>query len=59
MPVGFQGINPYDPLMTEIEHMMEKVDQFFYVTGAIHMKMFITSTRSAKMISTAPEDVTL
>ncbi len=58
LPVGFNGINPGDPLMIELEQIMEKNDQFFYIADAIHMKILFTSRWSAEMIGIAPEDVT-
>ena len=37
-PVGFQGINPLDPLMLELEKLMKKNNQFIYVADLIQIK---------------------
>jgi len=57
-PVGFKGIKPDDPLMIELEQMMEKNNQFFYIADAIQMKVLFTSQRSTQMIGVDPADVT-
>jgi hypothetical protein len=46
-PIGFKGIDPADPLMVEIENMMEINDQFFYVGELPKMKILFVSKRSA------------
>ena len=57
-PSGFQGIDLNDPLILELEEMMEDQDQFFYIADIIQMKILFTSRRSKAMIGIAPEDVT-
>jgi DNA-binding CsgD family transcriptional regulator len=58
LPVGFKGIHPDDPLMMELEQMMEKNNQFIYVADIIQMKVIFTSKRSMQMIGVEPADVT-
>jgi DNA-binding CsgD family transcriptional regulator len=57
-PTGYRGINPGDPLMVELEEMMEDSGQFFYVGDLIQMNVVYTSKRSTKMIGVEPEKVT-
>jgi DNA-binding CsgD family transcriptional regulator len=57
-PVGFNKINSDDPLMVELEKMMEINDQFFYVADIIQMKVIFTSKRSKQMTGVEPADVT-
>jgi DNA-binding CsgD family transcriptional regulator len=57
-PSGFQGIDLNDPLILELEEMMEDHDQFFYIADIIQMRVLFTSRRSKAMIGIAPEDVT-
>jgi DNA-binding CsgD family transcriptional regulator len=56
-PVGFQGINRNDLLLTELEEMMEERNQFFYVADIIQMKVLFTSNRSTQMIGIEPTEV--
>lgn len=56
-PTGFIGINPDNPLMAELETMMESNDQFFFVGDVIHFKVLFTSKRSTPMIGVYPENV--
>jgi len=55
---GFIEINPNDSLMQELEGMMEKNNQFFFVGDIIQMKILYTSKRSSQMIGTSPENIT-
>jgi DNA-binding CsgD family transcriptional regulator len=57
-PSGFQGIDLNDPLILQLEEMMEDNDQFFYISDIIQMKVLFTSRRSKEMIGIEPEDVT-
>ena len=45
-PRGFDGIDPNDPLLEELERMMELNNQFIYVADAIQMKIHFTSRGS-------------
>ena len=49
-PGGFNGIDPDDPLMEELEKMMETNNQFFYIADVIQMKVIFTSKGSTEMI---------
>jgi DNA-binding CsgD family transcriptional regulator len=55
---GFTGIDPKDPLMVELDEMMKKNDQFFYVADLIKLKIFYTSKRSLDMMGVKPADLT-
>lgn len=57
-PTGFIGINADDPLMQDLELMMENNNQFFFVCDLIQMKILFTSKRSTPMIGIEPENVT-
>ena len=56
-PIGFQGIDRNDPLIIELEEMMEENNQFFYVADIIQMKVLFTSKRSTQMIGIDPAEV--
>jgi len=58
LPKGFQGINRQDPLLLELEMMMENNNQFFFIADVINLKILFTSKRSAQMMATEPESVT-
>jgi hypothetical protein len=57
LPAGYKGINLNDPVMQQLDILMEDNDQFFYVADAIQMKVIFTSNRSIQMIGIKPEDV--
>ena len=56
--VGFVGIDPSDPLMLQLEEMMELNNQFFYIADVIQMNILFTSKRSIQMIGIDPEELT-
>jgi hypothetical protein len=58
-PKGFTGIQPDDPLMLEIEEMMEKNNQFFYIGDMIKIDILYCSKRSQEMMGIKPADITL
>ena len=58
-PVGFKGIDSDDTLMKELELIMEKNNQFFYIADIIDLKILFTSKRSAEMIGIDPVDISL
>jgi DNA-binding CsgD family transcriptional regulator len=58
LPVGYEGIDRNDPLLQQLEILMEDKNQFFYVADIIRMKVIFTSNRSIQMIGIKPEDVT-
>ena len=42
-PLSFKGTDPANPLMFEVEQMMDKYDEFFYLADIILMKVLYTS----------------
>jgi DNA-binding CsgD family transcriptional regulator len=52
---GFKHINPADPLMLDLEHMMEQNNQFFYVADLLQIQILYTSQRSKDMMGINPE----
>jgi DNA-binding CsgD family transcriptional regulator len=56
-PTGFKGIDRNDPLILELEEMMERNDQFLYIADIIHMKVLFTSKRSINIIGIEPDEV--
>lgn len=56
-PEGFNDIDRSDPLITELEDMCEKNDQFFYGGDLVQMKIQFTSKRSWEMMGIEPENV--
>ncbi|MBP7240327.1 MAG: helix-turn-helix transcriptional regulator [Saprospiraceae bacterium] len=51
---GFKHINPADPLMLDLEAMMEKNNQFFYVADLLQIQVLYTSKRSKDMMGVDP-----
>jgi DNA-binding CsgD family transcriptional regulator len=56
-PVGFKDIDRNDPLMMQLEEMLEENKQFFYIADIIQMKVLFTSKRSTEMIGIDPTEV--
>jgi hypothetical protein len=56
-PAGFRDIDPADPLMVELEDMMEKNDQFFYIGDLPKMDIIFVSRRSEQMMGIKPQDL--
>ena len=56
-PVGFKGIYPSDPLLVELEKMMERNDQFLYIGAMTKMEILFVSRRSSQMMGIKPEDL--
>jgi len=56
-PLGFRGIDRNDPLLMELEEMMEENNQFFYIADIIQMKVLFTSKLSTQMIGIDPTEV--
>jgi hypothetical protein len=54
---AFNEINPNDPLMLELERMMEQNNQFFIAADMLKMKILFTSKRSTEMIGIAPTEM--
>lgn len=58
LPNGFTEIDLNHPLMLDLELMMEKNNQFFYIGDIIKLKVLFTSKRSTQMIGVDPKDLT-
>jgi hypothetical protein len=58
-PNGYKGIDPDDPLMTELDKMMERNNQFIYVSDLVHSKILFTSKRTTQMLGVDPTDFSL
>lgn len=56
-PQGFTGINTSDPLIRELEQMMEENNQFFYIGDMIKIQILFTSRRSKQLIGIEHEDL--
>ncbi len=56
-PVGFKGIGHDDPLLIELEEMMENNNQFFFVGDLIRMEILFTSNLSTHIIGVEPDEV--
>jgi DNA-binding NarL/FixJ family response regulator len=54
---GFNDIDPNHPLMLDLDLLMEKNNQFFYIGDLVHLKVLFTSKRSTQMIGVEPKDV--
>jgi len=55
--VGFKGIDPADPLMVDLEKMMEVNNQFLYIGALTKMEIIYVSKRSVQMMGIKPEDL--
>jgi DNA-binding CsgD family transcriptional regulator len=58
LPVGYEGIDRNEPLLQQLEILMEDNNQFFYIADIIRLKVIFTSRRSTQMIGIEPEEVT-
>ena len=56
-PVGFNGIDPNDPLLAELERIMERNNQFIYVADLIQLKIHFTSKGSRAFLGIPPEEL--
>ena len=56
-PSGFQGIDPDDPLMVELERIMEMNDEFLYIADAIQMNIHFTSKGSLRILGIPPDEL--
>lgn len=52
---GFENIDPEDPTMKVIDHMMEENNQFFYVGNILEMRMIYVSKKSLDIFGIEPE----
>jgi DNA-binding CsgD family transcriptional regulator len=56
-PVGFKGIDPADPLMVDLDNMMERNDQFFHIGALSKLEILFVSKRCTQMMGVLPEDL--
>jgi DNA-binding CsgD family transcriptional regulator len=56
-PAGFSGIDPNDPLLVELESIMEQNNQFIYVADLIEMKIHFTSRGSKEILGIPPDEL--
>ena len=56
-PIGFKGIDRSDPLVVELEEVLERNNQFIYVGDIINMQFDFFSKGCLKMIGIKPEDL--
>jgi len=56
-PVDFKGIDPTDPLVVELDQMLEKNNQFFYVGDILQMKFHYVSKQCIKMLGIEPDEL--
>ncbi len=57
LPIGFNGIDPNDPLLVEIEKSTEMNNQYFFVADLLQGKILFTSKRSIDMIGVDPKEL--
>jgi hypothetical protein len=56
-PRGFKDIDPADPLMVDLENLMTKNDQFFYIGALSKLEILFVSKRCVQMMGVIPEDL--
>jgi DNA-binding CsgD family transcriptional regulator len=56
-PVDFKGIDPMDPLVVELDQMLERNNQFFYVGDILQMKFHYVSKQCLKMLGIKPAEL--
>jgi DNA-binding CsgD family transcriptional regulator len=54
---GYEGIDPHDPLIMDLEDLTEKNRQFFYIGDILQMKFHFVSKRSSQMIGIEPKEL--
>lgn len=57
LPSEFLNISPDDPIMEQLEEIMEENDQFFSVSDLSQVKYLFTSKRSMQVLGIEPEKV--
>jgi len=57
-PNAFMSIDPANPLMIELEEMMENNNQFFFVGDIVKMQIIYTSKRSIQIMGIEPDELT-
>lgn len=54
---GFRDISSNDPLIEELDNLMETNNQFFYIADIIQLKILYTSKGSYSMVGVSPKDL--
>jgi Bacterial regulatory proteins, luxR family len=57
LPNGFNKVDVNHPLMTDLEQMTERNNQYFFVGDLLQGKILFTSRRSLDMIGVDPEEL--
>ena len=57
LPSGFLNINPDDPIMQQLEHLMEPNDQFFSASDLGQMQYLFTSKRCLQILGVEPVEL--
>lgn len=57
LPDAFQNINPEDPIMLQLENVLEENDQYFQVFDMGQMQFLYTSNGIRHIFGIAPEDI--
>jgi len=57
LPTGFKDIDPNHPVVQELEQMLYKNHQFFFIGDIIDVKIRYTSKLSTQMIGVEPADL--
>ena len=57
LPMGFNGIDPNDPLLFDVEQSTETNNQYFFVADLLKGKILFTSKRSMDMIGVDPKEL--
>lgn len=55
LPVGFEGIQKDDPLMLQINAMMKKNNQYFYIADMLQLKVLYTCQSITQVLGIKPE----
>jgi DNA-binding CsgD family transcriptional regulator len=58
LPVGFEGINRHDPLILELEVMMDLGDQFMLIGDLIKYEILFTSENCSQLLGIEPNEFT-
>lgn len=56
--IGFHGIDRHDPLVLDLEEMMDYNNQYLSVFDMLHMKTMFVSQGSLKFLGVRPEELT-
>ncbi|HSN48324.1 MAG TPA: hypothetical protein VLR29_06145 [Flavobacterium sp.] len=57
LPTGFSNVDSDHPLLVDLERMMERNNQYFFVEDLLQGKILFTSKRSLDMIGVDPQEL--